>query len=158
MSQCDNDGIATTKLRGDSGDSSSSNNGMPVILKRSGRGRRKQQILLQDLTTTVATQQSPITLAKLLDHISPVPMRNKVAAVRKKSRAVAEVFNSPEDNINLQNRNRQNKANKSVKSGENAKKKVNGKAITKAITKGNNKKNNLRNEKYLPLTPNPLHH
>ncbi|KAK9688560.1 hypothetical protein QE152_g35230 [Popillia japonica] len=57
-----------------------------------------------DLSTTVATQQPPITLVKLLDHISPVPMINKVAAARKNSRAVTEVLNSPENIIKLRKR------------------------------------------------------
>lgn len=99
-----------------------------------------------DLTSTVATEEPPITPGKLLDHISPIPILSKVASARKNSRALAEILNSPANILHLRNRKRQNKTPESVKCGANVNRKAKGKTITRE-TKRNAKKKQSKKRK-----------
>lgn len=83
----------------------------------------------------MATNQFQITAGKLFDHISEIPILNKVESVTKNSRALE----FSRKLVNLRNRKRLNKTIESVKSEANTKKKAKRKTITKETTKGNTK-------------------
>lgn len=107
-----------------------------------------------DQTSRVAAGQSEITPGKLLDQISPIRILKQVESARMKSRASAEMSNSPLNIVNIR-RNLPNKTIQSGKSGAIAKKNVNGKNITKGATIEKRKIKQVGNEKMLCLTLNP---
>nr|CAI5827750.1 unnamed protein product [Callosobruchus analis] len=97
--------------------------------------------------TTVATKKSQMSPGQLLKHISPIPTLDKVASARKNSRALAEVLNSSVNIVNLRNKKRQIRSTASVKSGANAKRKINAETITNVTSKGNTKKKQPKKRK-----------